>query len=96
MSNYADLKKNSKVADIQFVGAGVAVVTLNKGFGNPNKDGYHSEQQSLHAYCYRVAQEFVEGAEASSYASYPGGGSGRVKAGTPLCLNPQSETYWSM
>lgn len=94
MSNYNTLEKNPKVADIEFIGGGIAVVTLKEGFANPKEANYHSAQQQIYAYKFAVAQEFVDGAEASRYASTPGGNPCRVKDGTPWACNPHSETYW--
>ena len=94
--NYTTLTADAKVESIEFVGGGVAVVTLKSGFGNINHSNYHSANQSFTAWCHRVAQEFVDGATASNYGTYPGGGAGRVEAGTPRSCNPQSELYWSM
>lgn len=97
MSNYAELSKHEAVKEIEFIGGGVGVVTLNPGFGNPNVDGYHSAEQTFHAASFAAAQKFVDGAEASRYARSGGPGKPcRVKDGTPLSCNPHSETYWCM
>lgn len=93
---YAALEQNAKVKSIEFVGAGIAMLTLNRGFGNPEYANYHTAEQTYHAATVQMAEKFVEGAEASVYANTPGGKACRVADGTPWAANPHSETYWSM
>jgi hypothetical protein len=102
MKNYAEMKKSEKVQSVRFVGGGIAIVTLNSGFGNPNvgtkgqPSYYHSANQEFTAWCFDAAKNFVDGAHASRYGTYPGGGAGRVADGTPRSCNPHSELYWCM
>lgn len=91
-----ELLETGKVEKVEFVGGGITRITLKPTYGNPNFEGYHSEQQSICAPFDRTAWDFVNGAEGSNYGNYPGGGAGRVKAGTPRSCNPQSELYWCM
>ncbi len=102
MNDYTEMKQSNKVQSVRFVGGGIAVVTLNSGFGNPNTgelgmpSSYHNKNQTFHAYCFDAAKRFVDGAKASHYASTPGGNPCRVADGTPRSCNPHSELYWSM
>jgi hypothetical protein len=92
---YKTLAQDAKVKSIEFIGGGIAVLTLNRGFGNTDYANYHSAEQTYYAATVQMAQKFVEGAEASRYASTPGGKPCRVADGTPWACNPHSETYWS-
>lgn len=93
---YKTLAQDAKVKSIEFIGGGIAVLTLNRGFGNPYYANYHSADQTYHAATVQMAQSFVEGAEGSVYASTPGGKACRVADGTPYSCNPHNEAYWSM
>lgn len=55
MTNYAELTKDSRVASVDYPGAGIGVVKLKAGLTS-------NGQTSCTAWCFRVAKEFVEAA----------------------------------
>lgn len=60
MRNYDELKKDHRVQGVRFVGGGIGVVTLQPGLATMC-DG--QLKTTFYAYCFRVARDFVEGAQ---------------------------------
>ena len=96
---YAALKNSDKVESVEFVGAGIAKVTLKADFENQGFAAQHElpTPQVVYAPTAQMAKEFVDGAvEMVTVTNLMSGNPVRQRADTPRSCDVSSELYWSM
>lgn len=97
MSNYyAELKQNEAVESVEFVGGGIARITLKANYRTPHWTGYSEEApQFICAPTQDIARKFMSQVRETHMVRHClTGEMVREDVGTPWCCSVQSESLF--